>query len=161
MNLELLKHHWSHWSERERVLVVLATIFLSFYLFYAILFEPLNRALENNRTQLQSDRATLAWMQQVYRQYKKTTTPQTINSGQLLTLIGQQLNATAFHQYVYQLEQIASGDIQLSFETVPYNVFLLWLKKFNTQYALTIKQFSAEKTQVPGMVKLSVVLAAS
>lgn len=161
MNLELFNRYWSQWNERERLLVILASICIIFYLFYAVLFAPLNIALKNSRTQLSSDEATLQWMRQIHRQYKETATPQTLSSGQLLTLLGQQLSTTAFHQYTYQLEQTGSGDIQLSFETVPYNVFLLWFKKFNTQYALTIKQFSAERAQAPGTVKLLVVMAAS
>lgn len=157
MNLEGLTHYWNQWNDRERVLVVLATLCLGVYLLYALLYAPLNSALARYQDQLSTQKTTLQWMQNVKRQYQQSAeTPQSLTSNQLLTVLGQQLAISPFHPYAYQLEQTSAGDIQLAFAAVPYNDFLVWFKQFNTHYALTIKQLSAERTTTPGMVKLSV-----
>ncbi len=156
---ETLERYWNQWNERERRMVVIAGIVLACYLCYAIFYAPLNDAVTKAQAQLTADRDTLLWMQSVRQQSQQTHTPQITSSGQLLSTLGQQLSVSAFHQFVYQLEQTASGDIQLSFDEVPYNVFLVWLKKFHAQYAFTIKQLSAERTQTPGMVKLQLIIA--
>lgn len=155
---ETAERYWNQWNDRERRLVVIATVFLAGYLCYALFYAPLNAALTKAQAQLVADRETLLWMRSVRQQSQQTSTPQIISNGQLLSVLGQQLSVSAFHQFVYQLDQTASGDIQLSFDQVPYNVFLLWLKKLHTQYAFTIKQFSAEHSQTLGMVKLQLVI---
>lgn len=157
---ETIVRYWEQWNRRERIWVVIGIVFLVLYLGYALCFAPLNRAISRAQSHLHSGRETLTWMQQVRQQKQSMTTPEMLSHAELLTIVGQQLASSAFHQYPYQLEQTASGDIQLSFAEVPYNVFLVWLKKLNTHYAFSIKQLSVSRTPAPGAVKLQLVMTA-
>ncbi|WP_083852274.1 type II secretion system protein GspM [Legionella tunisiensis] len=62
--------------------------------------------------------------------------------------------------FPYQLQQTGAGDIQLSYELVPFNHFLSWLWTLNNNYAIVLKQFSAERTPTAGVVKLQIVITA-
>lgn len=156
----LVTTYWNQLNVRERVMLLIAGVCCLFYVFYALLYSPLVSAVHQATVQLAEERSTLAWMSEVRQQYTKTKATETLSNGQLLTVLGGQLNKTSFHRYPYQLEQTGSGDIQLSFEDVPYNAFVLWLSKFSQQYTCSIKQFSVDRTKISGVVKVSVVLSA-
>ncbi len=154
-----MKEHWDHLSERERWMVIGGLIFCGFYLFYVLIYSPLNTAIHGKTLQLQDKKETLVWMQQVKKQYKPQQPLQSLDSGQLLTVLAEQLNTAAFKPFPYQLQQIGKGDIQLIFERVPYNLFVEWLWSLSKKYAMTLQQFNIERTEISGIVKAMVVLS--
>jgi general secretion pathway protein M len=129
------------------------------YLLYFLIYSPLNASLHKKSLELAEKQETLAWMEQVKKQSTSQTTVEKIGNTKLLALLGKQLNET-FKAYPYQLQQTAGGELQLTFEKVPYNAFLLLLWNLTNHYTITLKQFSAERTETAGIVKLAVVLSA-
>ncbi|MDP3706230.1 MAG: type II secretion system protein GspM [Legionellaceae bacterium] len=153
--------YWNQLHVRERAMLLIAGVCCFFYLFYALFYSPLTSAVNQATAQLAEQQSTLAWMKRVRQEYTKTKATKTLSNGQLLTVLGSQLNQVSFHRYPYQLEQTGSGDIQLSFDDVPYTLFVVWFRKFSQQYTCLIKQFNVDKTKTSGVVKVMVVLSAS
>ena len=154
-----MKAYWSQLNERERWMVGLGAVFSFIYLFYMIIYAPLGRAVHNQSQQLLEKQETLVWMQQVRQQYKAKTAPQTLTSSKLLTVLAEQLNKTSFKSFPYQLQQTGASDIQLSFDKVPYQALMSWIWSLNEKYTLSIKQLNVERTDVPGVVKLMIVIS--
>lgn len=152
--------YWHNLNEREKWMVGIGALCLLFYLFYILLYSPLTSAVNEKAKQLIEKQETLAWMQTVRQQPKNQKVPQMINNAKLLALIGNQLNSGSLRQFPYQLQQTGPGDIQLSFDQVPFSQFLSWLWALGNDYAITLKQFSAERTETPGVVKLMVIITA-
>ncbi|KTD10533.1 type II secretion system protein GspM [Legionella hackeliae] len=152
-------NYWNNLNERERWMVGIAAACIIFYLFYLLIYSPLVTAVDTKSTQLQEKKETLAWMEQVRKKPKNQKIPQPITSSKLLALIGSQLNTGSLRPFTYQLQQTGQGEIQLSFEQVPFTQFLAWLWKLSNDYALILKQFSAERTDTPGVVKLTIIIA--
>ena len=152
-----MKAQWQQFNEREQIAVVGAALCLIFYLFYALLFSPLTTAVANARKQWQEKNNTLIWMRHAQQNYSQAKSPQKIAAGNLLSLLTQVLKQASFHRFPYQMAQTASGEIQLSFDEVPYNAFMEWLKDQSTRYTLTIKNLDVSKTTVSGVVKVSVI----
>ncbi|MCP0914191.1 MULTISPECIES: type II secretion system protein GspM [Legionella] len=156
-----MKAYWNNLNERERWLLGVGFLVCIFYLFYLLLYSPLVNAIQSKKQQLAEKRETLNWMQQVRQQHKAGGRPaERLNNTQLLTAVANQLNTSDVKSYTHQLQQTANGDVQLSFERVPYAVFIHWLWLLNQKYALTIKQFNAEQNDTPGIVKAVVILSA-
>ncbi|STX39098.1 type II secretion system protein GspM [Legionella feeleii] len=155
-----MRNFWNNLNERERWMVGIGSLFALFYLFYLLLYSPLTTAVSNKTAQLSEKQQTLTWMQQVRQQPKKQKVQQSISNAKLLTLIGNQLGTGSLRIFPYQLQQTSSGDIQLSYELVPFNYFLSWLWTLNNNYAIVLKQFSAERTPTAGVVKLQIVITA-
>lgn len=152
-----MKAQWQQFNEREQIAVVGAALCLIVYLFYALLFSPLTTAVANARKQWQEKNNTLIWMRHAQQNYNQAKSPQKIPAGNLLSLLTQVLKQASFHRFPYQMAQTASGEIQLSFDEVPYNAFMEWLKDQSTRYTLTIKNLDVSKTTVSGVVKVSVI----
>ncbi len=154
-----MKTYWMNLNDRERWMLGGAVVVGFFYLLYAGVYSPLVARIEEQSLQLRENQATLVWMQQVRQKSASHPSPKTLSNGQLLSVLATQLKATSFHRYPHQLQQTGSGDIQLTFETVPYNAFINWLSDMNKQYTFTIQQLSVDHTDTPGIVKLALVVA--
>ncbi len=152
-----MKAHWQQFSEREQIAVVVAGLCLIAYLFYALLFSPLTIAVLNARKHWYEKNNTLIWMRHAQQNYSQEKRPQKVAAGNLLSILTQVLKHASFHRFPYQLAQTASGEIQLSFDEVPYNAFMVWLRDQSMRYTLTIKNLDVTKTTVPGVVKISVI----
>lgn len=156
----MIANYWHNLNERERWMAAIGSISVLIYLFYLLVYSPLTTAVSTRSKELREKQETLAWMQQVRQQPRSQKTAQAISNTKLLALIGNQLSSNSLQKFVYQLQQTGSGDIQLSYDRVPYNLFLSWLWSLSNDYVISFKQFSAERTDTPGIVKLMVVITA-
>ena len=159
MNTALL-NYWNNLNERERWMAAIGSLCVLLYLFYLLLYSPLASSVQTRSKQLLEKKETLAWMQQVRQQPRNQKSVQVISNAKLLALIGNQLTANNFRQFTYQVQQTGTGDIQLSFDRVPYNQFLSWLWSLANDYSITLKQFIIERTDTPGIVKVMLVITA-
>lgn len=149
----------SQLSERDRLMLGLGSVFCVFYLYYLILYAPLDKAVHNARQQLAEKQATKLWMEQVRGDYKAQNKTEEISSNQLLSLLAGLLKSASFKSYPYQLQQTGSHDIQLTFDEVPFNEFMRFIRTLNEKYAFFVKQWLIERTSTPGVVKLSITIA--
>ena len=152
--------YWDNLNERERWMLGLGGACFVLFLMYIILYAPLINAVHNKTQQLHEKQETLVWMQQAHQQYKVLKSPQTLSNSKLLSVLADQLKETSFHTFKYQLQQMGTGDIQLSFEKVPYNAFVNWLWSVRQNYAFSIKQFNCDRTDTLGVVKVMVTVRA-
>lgn len=155
----MILNYWNHLNDRERLLSILGGLFVLLYLFYILLFSPLTHSVLEKKKQLQEKQETLTWMEQVRHIPKTQKTKQVISNHKLLAVMGTEMTL-AFKPFPYQLQQTGMGDIQVSFEAVPYTLFINWLWQLSNTYALSIKQFNIERSARPGVVKLHLVLTA-
>ena len=153
-----MKAYWANLSDRDRLTLSIGIIFCVLYLFYLLIYAPIVRAVHQKSHQLIEKQETLLWMENIKKEYTAKKKPEALSSGQLLSVLAEQLANTSFKQFPYQLQQIAAHDIQLSFDKVPFNAFMLWLWSINEKYAISIKQANIDHTDTAGVVKIVVVL---
>jgi len=154
-----VKTYWTNLNERERWTLGAGGVFCFFYLLYVLIYAPITGAWHNKVSQLAEKKRVLVWMQQARLQQHAAIKLQTLSAGKLLAVLAAQLSKTSFKQFPSQLQQTGVGDIQLSFDQVPYHAFVLWLWSMNNKYAISIKQFNVERTETSGLVKVMLVLA--
>jgi general secretion pathway protein M len=150
--------YWAQLNERERWMVVIGGIVCGVLLFYMLLIAPLKQSVVEKKQQLLEKQDTLAWISQAQSQHQHKQSPKILSSSNLLTVLAQQLNASLFRQWPYQLQQNGVGDIELSFDAVPYNQWLNWLWSVRQTYQFSIQQLNVERTKLPGVVKLSIII---
>ena len=148
-----MKIDWSRFNERERWILGIGGVCCGLFLLYALIYAPLIGAVQDKWHERIEKQETLVWMQQALQQQKSTHARKQVNTSALLTVFAHQLKATSFHQMPYQLEQTGGGDIQLSFDAVPYTAVMIWLHDMTQKYACSIKQLNIEHTKTPGVVK--------
>ena len=155
-----MKAYWQSLNERERWTVIIGLACLILYAYYLMIYNPLATKVKQRERLLIEKIETLNWMKQI-KQPSSTVAKEKLDNGQLLTLLAKKLKDNSELKSPYQLQQTGSGDIQLSFEEVPFNFFLQWLVTLSNHYTITIKQFTASNTETPGATKLTLILSAS
>lgn len=153
-----MKNFWQQLQERERwALGIGATVSL-IYLCYLILIAPLSNSVSQKQKMLQDKKNLLAWMR--IAETKNIPKPNLNQNGHvaLPSLLTETLKKNQLDGFTYQIQQSQHDLIQLSFTEVPFNLFMKWLMNFCMKHQSNIESLSAEKTNTPGMVKLSLEL---
>ncbi len=156
-----MKSYLSGLNEREKWMVFGAGLCVFVYAYYFFLYSPLATKVKERQNQLIEKTETLQWMKKVNQLKTTTSVKKSVDNGQLLTLLSTQLKNNPTLKFPYQLQQTSSGEIQLNFDQVPFNLFIEWLAKFNNKYTINIKQFDVNKTVTPGIAQLMIILSAS
>lgn len=156
-----MRNYWNTLNERERWMLIIAGLCLSIYLFYSFIYAPLKNSLAAKSAQLVEKKDTLIWMQQAKAAKHSVATRKNLNNRQLLTLLSDQLKTGHLQKYAHQMEQTSAGDVQLSFNEVPFQTLLTWLENLSKTYVISVKQLNAERTETRGVVKLTLVVSAS
>lgn len=150
---------WHQQSDRDKRILIIGSIVVFFYLFYALCYAPLSSRVADYQQQLHEDKVTLAWLKSVRSLARpKQKIAQKLPSNKLLTMMSDALRQTGFKSYTYQLQQVGEHDIQLTYDAVPYNFFLRWLSDFSKQYQFLMKQFHVEQTEKAGIVKVTLLI---
>ncbi|CZG22416.1 TPA: type II secretion system protein M [Legionella pneumophila] len=156
-----MKTYLNKLNDREKWMVIVAGVSLFIYGYYLLLYAPLSNQVNQKSTQLIEKTETLEWMKQVRMQKRSAKRKESVDNSQLLTILASQLKNNKTLNFPYQLQQTGSGDVQLTFDAVPFQNFIQWLAKINEVYSINIKQFDVEKTSIPGVTRLMIILSTS
>ncbi|AAU27948.1 TPA: type II secretion system protein M [Legionella pneumophila] len=156
-----MKTYLNTLNDREKWMVIVAGVSLFIYGYYLLLYTPLSNQVNQKSTQLIEKTETLEWMKQVRMQKRSAKRKESVDNSQLLTILASQLKNNKTLKFPYQLQQTGSGDVQLTFDAVPFQNFIQWLAKINEVYSINIKQFDVEKTSTPGVTRLMIILSTS
>ncbi|MFI4919645.1 MAG: GspM family type II secretion system protein LspM [Legionellales bacterium] len=155
-----MRAYLSTLNDREKWMAIGGALCLILYGYYLFLYAPLSNKVTLKSTQLIEKIETLNWMNKVRNQNQSSKVKKTINNNQLLTLLTTKLKENTSMEFPYQLQQTGSGDIQLSFDEIPFKLFVSWLFKISSKYTITIKQFDVTQTGTPGVTHLVIILRA-
>lgn len=150
--------YWQNLNQREQGMVICATTITLLYLFYSLLFSPLNTAVKNKAKLLHEKQHTINWMLEVQPRIALTTAKK-ITSNELLTIISKKISVESFAQFPGQLQQTSAGEVLISFEKAPYIMVIQLLWNLQEEYVFNIKQIFMEKTPVAGVIKAAITLS--
>jgi general secretion pathway protein M len=156
-----MKSYLNTLNERERWMAIGAGICLILYVYYLALYAPLKNQVIQKSEQLIEKTQTLSFMKQVSANPHKAAQKKVLNNSQLLTMLASQLKENESFGFPYQLQQTNTGDIQLSFDAIPFALFIDWLYQMNKHYLVSIKQLEVEHTDKPGVAHLMIVISGS
>lgn len=156
-----MKTYLSSLNEREKLMVIAAGVCLIIYLYYLLFYGPLQSRIHQKSEQYIEKVETLQWMKKASLSYRISMPKQTLDNSKLLSLIASQLKEKEIVQFPAQLQQTSSGEIQITFDEIPFQLFINWLSKINIKNQIVIKQFEADRTDKPGVTHLMVLLSTS
>lgn len=157
----MIKEYWSSLQEREKRLLMVGGGLLLFFLGYWLFYSPLQEAQQRARAHNHELHEVLAWMQSVRKSAGSKSLAQSISSTRLPGVLNEQIRNSSLQPFPYALQQNKAGDIQISFDHVPWNAFLQWIWNTNEKYALNLQQLQADRLESSGMVKAYLVLRAA
>lgn len=150
--MQAVKQWFLQLTERERILVVAASLVTLLVLFYYLLWSPLNQALESQSAGLENDRKLLVWVQEQASRAQMLKSSGQINtfSGSLTQLVNQTTRSANIS--VSRL-QPQDEELQVWIDQVPFNALMSWLADLE-QRGVVILQSDFSETNEDGFVQV-------
>ncbi|GAB5380078.1 MAG: type II secretion system protein M [Aliiglaciecola sp.] len=140
-------------SDREKVLVIVAGIFVVVFFFYFVVWAPMNDALATQRKNIQTKQTDLVWIKQNANravQLRAGSGASTSFSGSL----PQAVNQTASRVNIAISRMQPQGEeLKVWVDQAPFNDVLSWLQSLEARGVRIINVDLAEADS-PGMVKV-------
>jgi general secretion pathway protein M len=161
--LEEIKNWYYGLQQRERQLVLAASVVIVVTLLYLAIWEPIHNGLEEQRQKYQSQVEILEWMQTAATEARslKASTVSSRRSGnsQPVTLLVEQSAATAgLKPYMSKLESTSDKGARVTLDAASFDQMLLWLNTLQTQYGITVSSANLDRDDKPGAVNARMTL---
>jgi len=161
--LEELQHWYQGLQQRERLLVLAASVVIVVTLFYLIIWEPVHKSLEEQTQKYQSQQGILQWMQNAATEVNALKASGSANkrtsSNQPVTLLVEKSATTAgLKPYLSKLESTSDKGARVTIEAASFDQLLLWLNTLQTKYGISITSANLDRDDKPGAVNARMTL---
>lgn len=152
----------SRLEAREQKVLLLLGIFLSGMFLYAVLWLPMENAvqqaeqLRNNKQQLVVWLRSDAVTKHVGAADQSSNMPKNTNQAPLASLVNQ--TAQASQILIKRFEPEGNNKLRVGLDDVSFSALMLWLQELETKFAIQASNFSLENAQQNGRVNVKLVL---
>lgn len=127
-----LKKYWLNLSSRDQKFLSIGLLLVLIILFYSLIWAPVQSNLKRLRTQVVSQSADLAWMQQQATEIRKHNKNLSLSSGKsalpLLTVVDQTAKILKIRDRIKQIQPgKENGTAKVWFDKVVFEDWLKWL----------------------------------
>jgi general secretion pathway protein M len=164
--LEEIRNWYHGLQQRERQLVLAASVVVITTLLYLVIWEPIHKGLGEQTEKHQTQVDILEWMQTAsteVRALKATgAAKRRISSTQPVTLVVEQSAATAgLKPYVRKLESTSDKGARITIDEASFDQILLWLNTLQVQHGISVSSANFDRVDKPGAVNVRMTLSRS
>ncbi|MFT7006745.1 MAG: general secretion pathway protein M [Colwellia sp.] len=153
MDLSSIKSWWQGLNIREQRLVLLMGAATSVFLFYSLIWQPLNESLVKTKQTLTSRQALLTWVTENTARYQnvKSTGGSKKSNGSLSSIV----NRTASQQQLTITRMQPQGDnLQVWLDSASFTQLLFWLEHLANNENLQVQAIDLAQGDKQGEVRV-------
>lgn len=155
--IENLKLWYDSLQARERILVIAVSIIIPVTVFYVLVWEPVFTGLEKQKELYNTQKSTLAWMQQASLEVKALQRAgkgsNVKNTNQPLSIIIEQTAESAgLKKNLSKLESSGQSGAQAVLELASFDQMLIWLNTLQMQYNVNVSSANIDRTDSQGAI---------
>jgi general secretion pathway protein M len=153
MDLSSIKGWWQGLNIREQRLVLLMGAATSVFLFYSLIWQPLNESLVKTQQTLTSRQALLTWVTENTARYQnvKSTDGSKESNGSLSSIV----NRTANQQQLTITRMQPQGDnLQVWLDSASFTQLLFWLEHLANNENLQVQAIDLAQGDKQGEVSV-------
>lgn len=153
-----MKNVFAHLSRREKLMLIMAAIFIFIFLAYTFIGRPFAERLQFYQDRLPAQQELLAWMEQASQEVQKIRVNRQGLSGAAgndspLVIISKSAKEQGLGKSIKRIEPAGEGqEVRLWLEGVIFDDLVPWLAMLQEKYALTIGDISVDRDKDPGYV---------
>lgn len=145
------KQKWQQLNAREQMLVSIMSAFIVVFLFYSLVWQPLNTNIAKAAKQLQRRQALLTWVQDKTQQYSHVSRSGKRINGSLTSIV----NRTSRQKQISVTRmQPQNADLQVWVNEVPFDTLFVWLIQLVEKEGLAIKALDISTADEQGVVRV-------
>ncbi|MCF6217815.1 MAG: type II secretion system protein M [Gammaproteobacteria bacterium] len=160
-----MKAWFEELNSRERSTLLLGGGALLLMLLYSLLWSPLSAESERLQRDIESQHATLAWMQQAAQQVKTSSMVNNTRRGaegeSLLTLVDRSAKKAVLGGNIKRVQPDKDGSVRIWLEKVEFNSMMRWLATLSREYGVVLGNSNIEKQSTAGLVDARLTLKRS
>jgi general secretion pathway protein M len=148
-----MKAWWQQLNGREQQLVLAMTVAVGFFVFYSVIWQPLNKSLADAQNKLTRQQHLLSWVQEntaLYQQQKKSVGKSSF-SGSISSVANS--SARKFKLTVTRM-QPQGEDLQVWIDSTPFTQLLFWLEHLANNEGLQVKAINLSQGDTVGEVNV-------
>ncbi|MGD8934439.1 MAG: type II secretion system protein M [Gammaproteobacteria bacterium] len=161
--LQELANWYRGLQQRERQLVLAASIIVIVTLLYLVIWEPMHKGLEEQTQKYHTQLEIFEWMQKASIEARALKASgisnETAGSTQPVTLLVENSTTTAgLKPFMSKLESTSDKGARVTLDAVSFDQMLLWLNTLQTQYGITVSSANLDRDDKPGAVNVRMTL---
>ncbi|GHE99876.1 type II secretion system protein GspM [Thalassotalea profundi] len=148
-----MKAWWLGLNTREQRLIGALGGVVLIFLFYSLVWQPLNNNIENTEKRVAHQTELLAWVQQETSRYQANSgnVKRPNRNASLSSIVNQAANQSGI--FITRIQPQGS-DLQIWIDNIAFNVLLQWLEQLSQQHGLIIKNIDLDATDINGEVRV-------
>lgn len=149
-----LKQRYKQLSEREQRIVLIGGIVLIIFLFYALIWSPLQQSVQQGRNAVSSQQKLLTWMQANANKAIQLRRGGSTNRPTFTGSLPQAVNQLAQRYQIAIARMQPQGDtLQIWVDQAPFNDTIAWLKSIEDK-GINILDVDFAEVNQPGQIKI-------
>ncbi len=151
--MDSIKKYWSELQPRERLILGFGAVIVAMILFYALLLQPLYRALNHMEGVLPSLRSNLVWMRQTDELLERggnISVESSIEGANesLLSVVESTARRANIRKSIQQMVPTRENDeVRVVLEDADFNQWVRWVDSLYKRNGVDIRQVSAERDE--------------
>lgn len=147
-----MKEKWLALNQREQHLVIVMACFIGIFIFYMLIWQPLNNAISDKEKKITRAENLVTWLQEQQAQFHSLASSQRKTSNASLSTI---VNRSASTKGITIARVQPQGEeLNVSIDQVPFNVLMDWLENMSAQQGVSVKAIDLAKTDTKGVVRV-------
>ncbi|NMP17010.1 type II secretion system protein M [Thalassotalea sp. Y01] len=146
-----MKQWWLGLNPREQKLASIMGAVVAIFIFYFLIWQPLNNSVEKAQQKLERQQQLAAWVDENLPKLQALQKAGGIKStgGSLSSIV----NRTAKRQSIAIARMQPQGDdLQVWIDEVPFNTFVSWLNNLNSNEGVLIESIDITEGNAPGTI---------
>ena len=143
--------YWQELQSREQTILSLGLVFAFCFIFYTLIWQPWHAAIDHMEKVLPYKRVDLIWIRQQSEIIINGEAVAQVNiikgeNQSLMAIIDQTAKAIGVRKSIQQMvPQQDKDEVSVVLEETSFNKWLQWIDVLKNDYAVSIKQLSAER----------------
>ena len=148
---KIIQNYWQQLQPREKMVLGWGSLVVGLILFYALLLQPWHKAIDHMEGTLPVLRGNLVWMRHQSEQISSgATSANSVNlkgrDQSLLSVLEQTAKVSRVQGAIVQMIPGQSdSEVRVVLEEVNFNQWVNWVDVLFQQYAVSVKQVTAER----------------
>jgi general secretion pathway protein M len=152
-----MKDWWFSRSSQDRMAITITACVVGLLLVYLFVWLPFNNKIITKRNQVESQMATLEWMEKSAEEVRSLRSSQArsntkVSNEALLTLVDRTAKQNQLSKYIQRLKPQDNDSVQLWLEQAPFDALVQWIGLLVRQYNIDLDAISIERDESSGMV---------
>ena len=148
-----MKTWWQTLNIREQKLVIIMGAFVIIFLFYSLVWQPINEGIMRLSNKLERQQQLFAWVRESTQRYQVAKRNGNGNKakGSLSSIVNRTANS---HQITITRMQPQGDDLQVWIDEIAFSQLLQWLERLANNEGLHVKAIDLSRSALSGTVKV-------